>query len=86
MSAYAFNKPCVATEVGGLPEMVVHEQMGLIVPPKDVQALADAICELLDDNTLQTKFSSNIEKEYSTGMLSWKYIVNQYERMYNSVL
>lgn len=86
MSAYAFNKPCVATDVGGLPEMVVHEQMGLIVPPKDVQALADAICELLDDNTLQTKFSSNIEKEYSTGMLSWTYIVNQYKQMYDSVL
>ncbi|MGZ4134434.1 MAG: glycosyltransferase family 4 protein [Tumebacillaceae bacterium] len=38
--------PVVATSVGGLPEVVVHGETGLLVPPKDEFALADAL-ELL---------------------------------------
>ncbi|TWU35817.1 Alpha-D-kanosaminyltransferase [Novipirellula aureliae] len=48
--AYNYAKPVVATNVGGLPEMVEHGKTGLLVPPKDHDALADAIIELLSDN------------------------------------
>jgi glycosyltransferase involved in cell wall biosynthesis len=39
----------VATSVGGLPEVVEHGRTGLLVPPRDPAALADAIAELLGD-------------------------------------
>ena len=85
MSAYAFNKPCVATNVGGLPEMVIHEELGLIVPPKNIKALADAICQILGNSVLCRMFSENIHKKYGEGELSWKYIVNQYLDFYNMI-
>lgn len=45
--AMGFGRPVVATGVGSIPEMVLHEQTGLIVPPRDAAALADAIESLL---------------------------------------
>lgn len=41
--AQALRRPVIATRVGGLPEMIVDGQTGLLVPPGDPQALADAI-------------------------------------------
>ena len=45
--AYSFEKPVIATQVGGLPDMVDHGGTGLLVPPADVEALAAAILRLL---------------------------------------
>ncbi len=41
--AYGFGVPVITTAVGGLPEAVHHERSGLVVPPDDPDALADAI-------------------------------------------
>jgi glycosyltransferase involved in cell wall biosynthesis len=41
--AIGHGMPCVATNVGGLPEQVIHGRNGLIVPPRDPQALARAM-------------------------------------------
>lgn len=47
--AYTYEKPVIATRIGGLPDMVDHGQTGLLVTPRDVDSLADAICQLLRD-------------------------------------
>jgi glycosyltransferase involved in cell wall biosynthesis len=47
--AYEHGKPVVATAVGGLPEAVEDGRTGLIVPPRDERALADAVIALLQD-------------------------------------
>ena len=41
--------PCVVTDVPGCREVVEHGQNGLLVPPGDVEALAEAITSLLTD-------------------------------------
>lgn len=41
--------PCVATEVGGIPDIVADGQTGLLIPPRDAAALAEAIGTLLGD-------------------------------------
>jgi glycosyltransferase involved in cell wall biosynthesis len=41
--------PTVATRVGGMPEAVLHEETGLLVPPRDPAALAHAILRLLEE-------------------------------------
>src|SRR5207247_11054153 len=52
LEAMAHRRPVVATPVGGTPEVVVDGETGLLVPPRDPRALADAIRRLLDDPDL----------------------------------
>ena len=47
IEALASQTPVVASDVGGVPLLVQHEQSGLLVPPRDVSALADAIIRVL---------------------------------------
>jgi glycosyltransferase involved in cell wall biosynthesis len=49
LEAMAQRRPVVATPVGGTPEVVADGETGLLVPPRDPQALAGAIRELLAD-------------------------------------
>ncbi len=50
LTAYAFQRPVVAFNTGGLAEQVVNGRTGYVVPPRDVQALARALVEMLSDN------------------------------------
>ncbi|HEY6083809.1 MAG TPA: glycosyltransferase family 4 protein, partial [Nitrospira sp.] len=49
VEAMAMGKAVVASRVGGLPEIVAHEETGLLVSPRDVAELARAIIALLED-------------------------------------
>ena len=53
--AMYFNLPVVATNVGGIPEVVKHGKTGLLVPPENSQSLARAIITLLDDPNIRIK-------------------------------
>jgi colanic acid/amylovoran biosynthesis glycosyltransferase len=48
IEAMALGVPCVSTDVTGIPELVKHEETGLVVPQRDPKALAEAIERLLD--------------------------------------
>jgi peptidoglycan/xylan/chitin deacetylase (PgdA/CDA1 family) len=54
----AASKPCVATRVGGVPEVIEHDATGLLVPPEEPRALADAIRRLLRDPDLRARMGS----------------------------
>lgn len=49
LDAMALSKPTVASDTGGIPEVVSHGETGLLVPPRDAKALALAISTLLKD-------------------------------------
>jgi glycosyltransferase involved in cell wall biosynthesis len=49
IEAQACARPVVVSRVGGLPEVIIEGETGLIVPPRDARALASAIGLLLDD-------------------------------------
>lgn len=49
VEAMAAGKPLVASEVGGVPDLVTPGATGILVPPGDVEALAAAIAEILND-------------------------------------
>lgn len=85
MSSYAFYRPVVATNVGGLPEMVIDGKYGLIVKEKDVDALADTIIKLLDNRALLDTFSKNIKEDYAFGERSWHEIAKKLVLEYNKV-
>ena len=46
IEAMAVGKPVIASEIGGIPELVGHGATGLLVPPGDVERLRDAIQSL----------------------------------------
>jgi glycosyltransferase involved in cell wall biosynthesis len=56
MEAMASGLPIVSTPIGGVPEMVVNNQTGFLVPPGDPAALADATEKLIVDFPLAQKF------------------------------
>ncbi len=51
LEAMAAGKPVVATTTGGIPDIVVHEETGLLVEPGNPEALASAIGVLLEDTS-----------------------------------
>jgi colanic acid/amylovoran biosynthesis glycosyltransferase len=53
MEAMAMEIPCVATWITGIPEIIAHERNGLLAPPGDAEALAQAIARLMDDAGLR---------------------------------
>jgi glycosyltransferase involved in cell wall biosynthesis len=54
--AMAYGRPVVAGDVGGLRDLVRHEETGLLVPPGDVRALRAALHRLLADPDLRRRF------------------------------
>ncbi len=56
LEAMAAGVPVVATNVGGIPEIVTHEESALLVPPGDTDRLAAAMAELLADTSLAKRF------------------------------
>ena len=57
MEAQSCGIPVVAFNIGGLPDIVVHDEAGFLVSPGDTQALGSAISRLLGDPSLREVFS-----------------------------
>jgi glycosyltransferase involved in cell wall biosynthesis len=55
LEAMAVGRPVVGTRAGGLPEVVADGETGILVQPRDPQALADAVSRLLADGALRTR-------------------------------
>jgi glycosyltransferase involved in cell wall biosynthesis len=59
LEAAAFGLPVISTDVGGIPQMLEHEQTGLLVPSDDHEAMASAILRLLREPVLAERLSRN---------------------------
>lgn len=85
MSAYAFRKPVIATNVGGLPEMVKDKETGLIIEPKSSKAIFDAILELYYNRDLLEQMSHNIEKTYFSGEKGWESSADKFVNAFEKI-
>ncbi len=68
--AMSFGLPIIATNAGGIPELVEHEENGLLVPPNDADALADAIDKLASSAGLREEMGGK-SYEKSKRLNSW---------------
>lgn len=57
LQALAMGKPVAATAIGGIPEVIIPEETGLLAPPRDSQALAQAMARLAQQPSLRAQLS-----------------------------
>lgn len=81
----ACGKPVVATRVGGIPEILIPEENGIMVPPKDPGAMADAIERLIRDTSLRQRFGQ-LSRQRVESYFSHAYHVRQITDIYREVL
>jgi len=62
LEAMACGKPVIATDIGGIPEIIKDKISGILVPPGSVLSLADSIIELLNDKKMQETLGRNARK------------------------
>ncbi|WP_414623419.1 glycosyltransferase family 4 protein [Calothrix sp. CCY 0018] len=84
LEAMAAGLPAVATPVGGIPEIVIHQETGLLVPVEDVEALGDAMLKLLQNPLLMQEMGSKglnmINKDFSLEKMCWE-VFDIYEKV-----
>jgi len=83
--AMGCEAPVVATDAGGLPEVVENGVTGYVVPKGDAAALAVAIDRLLADDALRRKMGE-AGRIRALGRFDWDLSVKQFEAVYASVL
>jgi glycogen(starch) synthase len=78
-------RPIVASRIGGLPEVVVHEETGLLVEPENPAALGEALASLLDHP--ETAMQMGQAARYrAQDVFSWERHVNGYDALYRQVI
>ncbi|MGN6446193.1 glycosyltransferase [Amnibacterium sp.] len=81
LEAMACGRPVVATRVGGLIDTVVEDSTGLHVPPRDPEALADALEGLLGDPERRRRYGENGRRRAAT-RYTWRRIGSDTARTY----
>jgi len=81
--AFYLKVPVIATNVGGVPELVVHQETGILVPPEDPEKLTIAINNLLDNEESRRNFANNAF-EFINKNFSWDVLLEKYTNLYES--
>lgn len=85
LEAMAYGLPVVATEAGGIPELVLHGETGFLAPVGDVEKMAEYAIDLLTDEEKYRAFSV-ASKARAAGEFTSQRIVPQYENYYQKIL
>ncbi|MEB3219220.1 MAG: glycosyltransferase family 1 protein [Nostocales cyanobacterium 94392] len=85
IEAMASFTPVVASDVGGLQFTVVNEETGLLAPPQDVQAFANAIDRILFDANWSEQLGQAARKRVET-KFSWDGVAMQLSELYTHLL
>ena len=81
--AFFLQVPVIATNVGGIPELISNNITGLLVPPENPEEMTNAINELLSDNNTKQKLSKNAF-EFINKNFSWDILIEKYIKLYES--
>ena len=83
IEAMLAGKPVVASKIDGIPEVVLDQETGILVPPREPKALADAICTLLDSPEKRREMGER-GRQHAIRHFSIDRMVRDYEEFYDS--
>lgn len=85
IEALSYRKPVVASNVGGIVDVVLHEKTGLTVPEKDPRALAQAIARVLTDTELARRLGRD-GYEYISRYFDWNRLTDRWVEVYGRLV
>ena len=84
IEAAGFGVPLVASAAGGIPDIVRHEETGLLVPPGDAHALAGAVGRLMEDGRLRERLARGAA-EWVQERFSWDRVADDLAHLYTKL-
>ncbi len=84
MEAMSVGRPVVASDIGGLRDLVDHEATGLLLPPDDPAALCDGLARLLPDADLRARMGAAGRDKYRQFQAAT--VVPRIEQLYGELL
>jgi len=85
LEASACGRPVIASRVGGVPEVVLDGETGILVPPNDVDALAGAIKTLADDAAMRERLG-NAGRDFVKKNYSWDRSLDMMCELYDRLI
>jgi glycosyltransferase involved in cell wall biosynthesis len=83
--AFYLKIPIIATNVGGIPELITDNVTGILVPPNNSEVLLKKINELLVDNETAKRLSDT-GYEFVMNNLTWEVLLPEYVKFYENLV
>ena len=84
LEAMACKVPVIASDIGGIPDIVHDKVNGILVPQKDILELSKSINELIENEDFRKSLAFN-GYEMVKGHFSWKQIAKDYLEIYQEI-
>ena len=85
LEAMSSETAVVATNICAIPEAIIHNENGILIPPRDSNAIVESVTRLLQDRHSSEKLAKNARK-IVLEKFSWERIGRETERVYESVM
>ena len=83
--AFYLKVPVIATNVGGIPELIIDKKNGILIPSEDSQMLLSEINSLLDDHEKMKKLT-DAAFDFVNKNMTWSVWLPQYLEFYNNII
>ena len=83
--AFFLNVPVIGTNVGGIPELISHDETGILVPPENSSEIANAVNELLSNSEKAKKLAIN-GNNFVKNNLTWEVMLPKFIKFYEDLL
>ncbi|MEM4953709.1 MAG: glycosyltransferase, partial [Desulfurococcaceae archaeon] len=85
LEAMSCSLPVIASNVGGIPEVIQHMVNGILIDPGDLNALSNSIITLLQDKNFREKLAHSARKTIEE-RFSWNMVIPQIVQTYEDLL
>jgi len=85
LEALSCGTPVIATAIGGIPEQIIHQETGFLIPPKDSMKMAEKIELLINEPEILNQMKHNAVA-YSKARFSNEHMVRKYLSYYSEII